>query len=203
MINLLPTDTKQDLLYARRNTRLLHWIIACSLALAGVGLIVSAGYLYMQKSIVSHSRQVEAATKDLQVQRLEATSKELDEISANTKLVVQVLSREILFSKLLRQLGASLPEGTALNRLLVDKVEGGLQITASARDFEAASQIQVNLQDPNNQIFEKADIVGINCSDGATASVYPCNVTLKALFGKNNQYFYIAPSQTTSRSDTP
>lgn len=202
IINLLPPDSKQELTYARRNTHLLHWIVACSAALLGVGLIVSIGYLYIQKSITDYSRQVEQTTTNLQVQKLEETSKRLDEISSNTKLVVQVLSREVLFSKLLKQLGASLPANTALTKLVVDKVEGGLQISASAKDFKAASQIQVNLQDPKNKIFEKADIDGITCSDTATKQ-YACDVTLKALFGKNNQYYYIAPTTSPAGSMKP
>jgi hypothetical protein len=95
-----------------------------------------------------------------------------------------------------------LPANTALTKLVVDKVEGGLQIAASAQDFNAASQIQVNLQDPKNQIFEKADIDSITCSAGLT-SQYPCDVTLKALFGKNSQYFYIAPKPTKSTGVQP
>jgi Tfp pilus assembly protein PilN len=200
MINLLPSAIKDELLYARRNTRLRSWIITSAAALIGVGLLISGGYLYMQKSISDLNSQVAQASDGLKAQKLDQTSKQVDEISANTKLVVQVLSREVLFSKLLRQLGASLPAKTALTRLVVDKVEGGLQITAAAQDFNAASQIQVNLQDPKNQIFEKADIVGIDCASGTVAQ-YPCNVTLKALFGKNNQYFYIAPPTKSTTSE--
>lgn len=193
MINLLPADIKEDMLYARRNTAMLRWLLASMISLCGVGLIIIGGYLLMNRDINTYTKQVETATNNLKVQKVEDTQKRLEEISANTKLVVQVLSREILFSKLLRQLGAAMPAKSALTGLQIDKVQGGLQLSASAQDFNAATQVQVNLQDPNNKVFEKADINSITCSE-TSQKLYPCDVVLKALFGKNNQYLYITPT---------
>lgn len=195
MINLLPANIKEDMLYARRNTKMLRWLLASMVALCGVGIIVIGGYLYMHQSIASYTKQVEDSANNLKVQKVEDTQKRLEEISSNTKLVVQVLSREVLFSKLLRQLGAAMPANTALTGLQIDKVQGGLQLSASAQDINAATQIQVNLQDPTNKVFEKADINSISCSDTAKTQ-YPCDIILKALFGKNNQYLYITPSSS-------
>lgn len=196
MINLLPPDVRKNTLYARRNVILMRWVIACSGALVGIALIVSAGYVYLDQSSKSYAQKAEAARASLKAQKVDQTSKEIEEISNNTKLATQVLSKEILFSKLLRQLGASLPANTTLEQFQVDKVQGGLALKAAAKDITAATQLQVNLQDPTNKIFEKADIESISCVS-STDNPYPCSVQIRALFAKNNPYLYIAPTATT------
>lgn len=197
MINLLPTTIKQDIAYGRRNQKLRRWIIASVAALAGVGVIVVGGLLYINQSINQYTDQLAIAKQSLESQNMEATQKRVSDISSNTKLATQVLSREILFSKLLPQIASALPPNTALSSLQIEGVQGGLQLDASAADFNAATQIQVNLQDPKNGVFEKADINDITCGDDSTEEerLYPCTVSIRALFGKNNSSFlYIAPT---------
>jgi Tfp pilus assembly protein PilN len=199
MINLLPTGYRLTLLYARRNTILKNWCIAFIIVLAGAVLLVAGGYVFLQSEINKQSKALETSRQDLASQDIEGTRQRLDEISANTKLVLQVLQKEILFSKLLRQLGASLPPNTALTQVQIDEVKGGLTLQASAADINAATQLQVNLQDPNNKIFEKADIENINCGEEG-GGVFPCTVQLRALFAEENPYVYIPSSQTSANS---
>lgn len=195
MINLLPNDFKQDTSYARRNTVLSKWIVFGVAALAGVGLIILAGLFYMNQTIKSQTKAVEESRQNLQVQNVEGTQKKVEEISSNTKLATDVLSREILFSKLIRQIGSALPANTALKSLKIDKVDGGIQLDAAVADINAGTQVQVNLQDPQNGVFEKADINNITCGDKPDESTgLPCEATIQALFKKNNSYMYIAPS---------
>lgn len=198
MINLLPHDLKTDIVFARRNSRLRTWIIVSIIALGGVCAIVGGGVLYLQQTTKDYSKQLELSTQHLQDQKVEETQKRVAEISSNTNLTVQVLSREILFSKLIRKIGSTLPAGTALQSLQIDTIQGGIQLNAGATDFNSGTQIQVNLQDPKNGVFEKADINSIDCGgtvskDPATGSLFTCKVDLKALFSKNNDYVYIAP----------
>lgn len=198
MINLLPTNYKNDVKYARLNTKLRNWIAAFVFALAGTGLILAGGLIYMNKTSTDYSKRVAVAREQLQVQKVDETQKRIDEISNNTKLTLQVLSREILFSKLIRQLGSALPANTALSTLQIDEVKGGVQLDAYASDFNAGTQLQINLQDPQNGVFEKADINSITCGSQAAERVrLPCDVSIRALFGKNNPYVYITTPATT------
>ncbi len=103
MINLLPTDLKQQYVYARRNNHLRRWAVALVLGLVGVGLVTTAGLLYMQKSIDTSSSHVVRAQDSLHAQKLDQTRTHANDITTSLKLVVQVLSREVLFSKLLTQ----------------------------------------------------------------------------------------------------
>lgn len=199
MINLLPHQYKQEIGYARRNLHLRNWIVASAIALLGVLLIVAGGLFYLQTQINASKKQIEIAQQQLASQDLEGTQKRVKEISDNTKLATQVLSREVLFSKLIKQIGTTLPPNTALQSLKIDNAQNGVELNAGASDFTAGTQLQINLQDPKNGVFEKADINNITCGGNGSQtngrqSIFPCQIDLRALFSKNNSYLFIAPS---------
>lgn len=192
MINLLPPATKRDITYARRNARLLKWMFAIFVSMVGAITIILLGQLYLAQSVKSYQAQIEEGQERLKIQRIDETQTRVSEISANLKLVVDVLKRELLFSKVLRQVGAAVPSGTVLTELTLEKVQGGIDLTFEAKDFQTGSQILVNLQDPNNKVFEKADIEDITCAPNVLEGrVYPCQVNIRALFGDNSPYLFI------------
>lgn len=192
MINLLPPKVKEDIRYARHNKKLVSWALAMAASIVGILAIVGFGQLYLTQSVRTYERQISEGQERLRIQKIDETQKRVSEISGNLKLVVQVLSREILFSKVLRQVGAAIPSGAILTELTILKVEGGIDLTFEAKDYQTGSQILLNLQDPANKIFEKADIEEIRCTaeipDGQT---YPCQVSIRALFGDNSPYLFI------------
>lgn len=191
MINLLPTETKKGLIYARRNTQLRKWCIIFFAAIAGVVIIVVLGQLYMDRSIKSYASQAAATSEQLKNQKLEETQKKVTDISNSLQLVLQVLSREILFSKLIQQMGTAIPPGAALSDLSINKVEGGIDLRFNAADYSTATQVHVNLQDPGNKIFDKADLLNIVCvATGAPDPRYPCQVAIRAQFAKNNPFSF-------------
>lgn len=206
MINLLPPEMRENTIYARRNTKLLRWVVVLGGAIAAIFIIVIFGQLYIQQSSKSYAAQIEQTRQQLKVQKLEETQKKVEGISGSIKLAVQVLSKQVLFSALLKQIGSAIPEGAVLTGLSINKLQGGLDLTAAATDYNTATQVQVNLQDPNNKIFEKADIISVQCSTtaGSTTNVntgqstasdldekYPCKITVRALFSQNNPFLFI------------
>ncbi len=191
MINLLPTSLKQEYVYGRHNSVLRRWVFALLFGLIGVGIVTTGGMLYMQRSIDDYSHRALAIQDTLKLQKLDETRKHSEDITNSLKLVIQVLSREVLFSKLLTQIASVTPPNTSLTDLSISKVEGALEITAISSSFESATQLQVNLQDPNNKIFSKADIQNIVCNTNSTDPRYPCTVTLRALFSNNNPFLFI------------
>ncbi len=199
MINLLPPNIKQETLYARRNTKLLRWSSAIVVVIIGIGLIVGFGLLYLKKSTNAYTAQLADTTQQLKAQKLDQTSKRVQDISGSLKLVTQVLSREVLFSQLVQQIGAAMPANTVLTNLQISKLQGGIDLSAQAVDYKTASQIQINLQDPNNKIFAKADILNIACSSNGTGTLnskYPCIVVIRALFASNNPFLLINRGKT-------
>lgn len=199
MINLLPPSHKTTVTYARRNTVLKNWVLASCVGVAGLILVVAAGQLFISRSTHSWQKQVDATNQQLKDQKLEETQKKVADISDSVKLTTQVLSRQVLFSKLLAQIGAAIPSGTSLQSLSISSPEGGIDLTAVARDYQTATQIQINLQDANNKIFEKADIINVSCNnDTAKSSDYPCQVSIRALFAKDNAFQYATGSTKAS-----
>lgn len=192
MINLLPPEIKEQYIYARRNTLIRRWSTAVLIGIIGIVIVVFGGHLYIGQSIDAYQEQVQQTNDRLASQKLEETQKKVQNLSSTLRLVIQVLSREVLFSKLLKQVGSAMPPGSALQSLSINKLEGGLDLQAVASDYQTGTQVQVNLQDPANKIFDKADILSINCTGGeASDPRYPCQINIRALFAKDNSFTFV------------
>jgi Tfp pilus assembly protein PilN len=198
MINLLPPALKEEYRYGARNTVLLNWVVAFVVALIGLGVLATYGLVTIQKSSNTYATQVATAQAELDRQNLKGTEKQVKEISNDFQLVVKVLSKEVLFSQLLRQIATVIPSNAVLTGLNINQTSGGIDLTAAASNYNTATQLQLNLQDPDNKIFSKADIININCGSQAAASAYPCSVQIRALFSNNNPYLFINSNKAGS-----
>lgn len=190
MINLLPPDIKSQYRYARLNVGLRRWVIMFAIALVGLGIITTFGLLTIQRATVHYNKQIAASQAEFKREDFAGTQKQVQDISNSFKLVVQVLSKEVLFSQLIKQIGASMPKNANLTGLNINQVQGGIGLTANATDYKTATQVQVNLADPANKIFSKADIESIKCQ-GNPDPRYPCVITLRALFTNDNPFLFI------------
>lgn len=198
MINLLPPVIKTNYSYARRNVILRKWVVMCALALVGLGLIATGGLLAIQSNINSYNNKIAASQALLKQENFAGTENQVQDISNSFKLVVKVLGNEVLFSQLLKQMAAAIPQGANLTGLTINQTQGAIDITADATNYNTATQVQVNLTDPNNKIFSKADIVSVSCGGAAVSDPkYPCTVDIKALFAKNNPFLFINNKKVT------
>lgn len=194
MINLIPTSINDSVTYARRNRTLVRWIVACGIGLAGIIVVIGAGLFYINYQVNAYNTQVKEARAQLAAQDLDATQARVTEISNSVKLANQVLGRGIVFSKLLQAIGGVIPPGSALQNLnITSDLEGGIDLQFVAADYQTASQVQVNLTDEDNKVFEKADIQSISCASSSTESdefdsQYPCQINIRALFAKDSPY---------------
>jgi Tfp pilus assembly protein PilN len=191
MINLLPDELKENHTYARHNRQLLRWVWAMVAGLGGMVVITAAGIFYMNQSVNNLSAQVQHGQELLTSQHVDQVKKQTTDISNNLKLVVQVLSNEVLFSQLLKQVGTITPPNVVLTGLSISKTQGALDLNIASADYNAATQMQVNLQDPHNKIFSKADIITINCNSTNADPKYPCTAGIRALFTTNNPFLFI------------
>lgn len=199
MINLLPPEFKQGYTYARYNRHLLHWIVSFVIAIAGIVVITAGGMLLMQNSIDSYKTRISSAQAQLASQNLTGVEEQVTTISNNLKLMVKVLSKEILFSKLLTQLGTITPSNVELTGLTISQAQSAIEVTAQATDYNAATQLEANLSAPNNQVFSKADLVSITCVSGVQKQQlanpnYPCTADIRAAFTNNNPFLFINAS---------
>lgn len=192
MINLLPPEIKSSYRYARRNLHLYHWVLALGFALVGALIITAVGFVYLHQSTTSYRKDVAVSRENLKKQNFDDVQKQVKDASNNIKLATQVLSKQVLFSELLNRLSSLLPRDTVLTSLAISQAQNGLDITAEAKSYDAAAQLQVNLADPKNNIFSDADIVTISCPDKPSNPDYPCSVTIRAQFLKDNPFLFVS-----------
>src|ERR1700739_103726 len=105
MINLLPSEIKLGYHYARRNVVLRRWVVMCLVALVGLGAITTYGLLTLRTATDNNNRQIAAAQALFKHEDYAGTQKQVQDISNSFKLLVQVLSKEVLFSSLIKQIG--------------------------------------------------------------------------------------------------
>jgi hypothetical protein len=192
MINVLPPDVKQGYGYARRNVVLRRWVIIIVVTIIGLGAITTYGLLAFQQSGRENDRQIAKSQASLQKEHFGAAQQQVKDMNSSFKLVLKVLSQEVLFSQLIKQVAVAVPAGANLTGLTINQSQAAIDISANAVDYNTATQVQVNLADPKNKIFSKADIVNINCgTTGNGNSAYPCTVTMRALFAANNPFLFI------------
>ena len=192
MINLLPPQQKESYRYARRNVGLRRWLVAFAIALIGLGGLTTFGLLTLQQSTVTQNKQIDAAKAAFKADNFKGTQAEITNISNSFKLVVKVLSNEVLFSRVLQQIGTITPNKVSLTDLVINDTHGGIDISATAPDYNSATQLQINLADPKNKLFSKADILDITCNPPAADNVdRECVVRIRALFATNNPFLFI------------
>jgi Tfp pilus assembly protein PilN len=204
MINLLPPDFKENYHYARRNNRLVRWVVFMSLGFVGLAALSGLGTIYLNTTASDYNQQVSVMETSLSNQKQSETEKQVIEISNDLKLALQVLSKQVLYSQMLKQLATIIPSNAALSSLAINQDQNALDITANTIDYTAATQLQVNLADPTNQIFSKADIINITCptaANGTQAKRLPCTVTVRALFNTKNPFLFT--SNTTATGAKP
>jgi hypothetical protein len=190
MINVLPPELKKEYSYARRNAGLLRMAGWIGVGLAIMALIIAAGLVYLQQSANDYKDLAAATNSRLESQDLAGVQKEAKGISDDIKLAVQVLEREVLFSQLLSRLAQVTPGGVTLQTITLTELQGGLDITAKSVDIPSATQLQVNLSDPANNIFEAADLVNTNCAP--SDDKYRCTSVIRAQFTPDSPYYFIA-----------
>lgn len=204
MINLIAPEAKQDILYARKNTSLRRVLLNCYLLLLVLIGVIGFGYFWIDRTASSLESQATSAKEAITSQNLSEVQQKAESISNSLKLINQVLSKQILFSKLFRQMGSIMPAGSALSQISVEKIEGGISFSADARDANTASQVQINLSSAEAKLFDSVDIINLDCAGTETTSsaAYPCTVSLRAQFAKNSGFYFIENKKTTTEGAT-
>lgn len=193
MINLMPPDQKEALAYARRNSQLVRVMIVIFFVLVGALVITGGSLFYLRQNNASIQRSITDSKADLTAQNETEVLQQAKNMSDNLKLALDVLSNEVLFSQLLNKIGEIMPSGTVLENLsLTNEVFGvGIDLQIGARNYETGSRAYVNLNDKQNNLFEKADLLDINCNDESREGGYPCLVNIRALFAKDNPFLLV------------
>lgn len=198
MINLLPPEVKQEITYGRRNNVLVRWIVAVIIVIAGIGFMTIFGLFYINQNVKSQQKVAKIAQQSIDNRNLEATKNELQSLSDKIKTIVQILNRQLLFSKMLTTIGGILPGGAVLSDINLTTSDLAIDLSLATIDRAAATQAFININDPKNNFFDKADLVSIIC-EGTGSKKYPCTARIRVTL-KNDSSFYFLNSVKTNGS---
>jgi hypothetical protein len=198
MINLLPPESKQQIAYARKNRVLVRWITAVFFVAIGVACITLFGQYYISKNS-SNLRAVAVETEQrIANQNLESTQKEIETLSNNMKTVLQILNKQLLFSKVITKIGSVLPVDSALTGVNLSATDSAIELEIVSSNRTAASQAFVNISDPKNGLFEKADLLSVECPK-APSRTDPCTTAIKVVIKTDSSFYYLNSVSGASR----
>jgi Tfp pilus assembly protein PilN len=203
MINLLPPELKKEYRYARLNHRLVEWVVAFVFGIIGVAVITGVGIFLMQQSSTQYQAKIASSQTQLENEHYKDVKQHVAKISRNLRLMVDVFSKEVLFSKLLTRLGNVTPSGAELTNLTISDDQQAINITADTTGYGAATQLQTNLSNPKNRIFSNADLISISCTkqkSGKKKKTYPCQATIRALLTKDSPFLFINAKKASTPS---
>lgn len=204
MINLMPNDIKEQLVYGRRNRLLLRWMFAVFMVIVVVAAMTVFGQYYINRNVNSLQAVAKITKQRIEDQNLAAVQKDILTLSNNFKIVTQLLSKQLLFSKMFVKIGGIIPNGAILNSITLSTTNSALDLNVVATNREAATQAFVNISDPKNGLFEKADLISVNCTSktdapststsaasSAMASKYPCTALIKVVLTNDSSFYFL------------
>ena len=212
MINLLPTSIKEQIIYGRRNRTLIYWLLAVVVVIGGISGMTVFGQIFINNN-ANGLQAVAQVTKDrINEQDLTSTRKDIQALSSNFKTVTQLLGKQVLFSKIFNKIGSIMPEGAILSSITLSTSSDSLDLNVISVDKESATQAFVNISDPKNGLFEKADLVSVGCTPSTqeanptnpvavSQSKYPCSASIKVIIKTDSSFYFLSSLTDNTEND--
>lgn len=205
MINLLPTKVKENITYGRRNRILVRWVWAMVIVICGVVAMTVFGQYFINKNVRSLEAAAAVTQTRIEKQNLAGTQKDIQTLSNNFTTVTQLLSKQVLFSKIFNKIGSIMPSGAYLSGITLTTSSTSMDINVLATSREAATQAFVNISDPKNGLFDKADLISVTCQSNNTNSTasttpsspttqkkYPCTALIKVTMKTDSSFYFLS-----------
>ena len=190
MINLLPSEVKQDIGYARRNKVLWTWIVILWLFLVAVVAIIAVGTFFISQRAGNLNRLVTISEQRVKDQNLTDYQKKAEVFSNDLNTAVKLLENQLLFSKIIRTIGSVLPPGVTLGTLDYSVEDDILTLNVEAKDQRAISTAFENISNGrqiSNNLFTKADLLKVDCN----SDEQKCTGSIVVLLNKNSEFYLL------------
>lgn len=180
MINLLPPDTKSQIVAGRTNRLLFRYnimvLIAIAFLLAAIGLV----YFYIGNARASAERSIEENI--LKAGDYSSVEAEANAFKQNLASVKQILDNDVAYTKVILEIASVLPSGIVLDTLNLDSATFGTPttLTANARDYQTVLTLKDSLQ--KSSLFSDVSIQTISSGE---AGSYPITATLSVTIRKD------------------
>lgn len=199
MINLLPLENKQEIIYGRKNRSLLNWIISLLMLLLVILVITLVGIYYIDSREKSLQRLIDISNQRVDSQDLKSFQKKAEVFSNDLNIAVKLLEKQLLFSKLIKATGSTLPQGVVLSNLDYNADDEVLTLNIigkNQQDITIAFNNISTSKDTNISLFSKADLVSVNCNFEENE----CNGSIVALLNKTSD-FYLFNTAVSSKEN--
>ena len=197
MINLMPDDMRQEINYARRNYLLLKWMSAIFVVIVFVGLMTIFGQYYIKGNTQNLQKTAEITEARINSHNLSSTRTSIQNLSNNFVTITQLLKKQLLFSKMFVKIGSIIPQGAILRGItLSPTTSAAIDLNVIAVNREAATLAFVNISDPQNGLFDKADLLSVSCNDitaqtEALSAKYPCSSIIKVVIKTDSSFYFL------------
>ena len=175
MINLMPDHLKKEIHSARVNVILSRYIVVVLLAFAFLVLLLAGTYIVLTQTKMSAKQLIDANASKAAV--YSDTKTQVDALSGRLSETKVLLDQEVLYSKVLINIGQQMPEGTVLSGITLDSASfAGTPITlkAYAKTTEAAVSLREKFQ--SSPIFTGVNFESVSDTDGISG--YPVSVSM-------------------------
>lgn len=182
MINLLPYDTKRQIIAGRTNVLLVRYLILIGISIVFLAAVSAAVYFVLMNSRDSALGAVktnEAKESVYSSVQAEATTFRTNLASAST-----ILSQSVPYSNVMISIAEALPPGVVIDSLTLSAATLGVPITLNAHAKSNTAALQLKTNFTNSPIFSNVSIQSLTSAPATATSGYPIGITLNVTINK-------------------
>jgi Tfp pilus assembly protein PilN len=182
MINLLPTDSKEEIRAARTNLILVRYII---ILVAAVAFIMGAMYAtYAVLGFTKQNSEQIIESNDVKADVYSTTKAQVDTLSASLAQTKLLFDEEVKYSKVFVNIAQSMPAGTVFGKIaLTDASFKGSPTTAKVYAKTSADAVMLRQNFQKSPMFTNVTFQSIVESGGGIEG-YPVSVDMTFILTK-------------------
>jgi len=162
MINLLSPALKEQIKYSRRNRAALHYLklTIIILILLGGSFILSIYYL----NTIIDSANISTAEKTKTIHSYDADLTQAQDVAKRLTSINQITSKQTHFYLIIRELGASMPKGVAMDGIALNSdLTQPVTISVTGPSYESILTFKDNLA--GSSIIDSVTLSNLGTSD--------------------------------------
>lgn len=182
MINLMPDAEKMEIRAGKVNVVLVRYIIIIVLAFSFLVLLLIGSYLLLRQNKASAQQVIDANAAKAQV--YSSTKQQVDALSTSLTQAKTILDKEILYSKVLTNIGQQMPAGTVIDKLTLSSASfTGTPTTIRAYAKTSADVVALREKFQSSPYFTNVSFDSISDTSGGIKD-YPVSVSMTLTFTK-------------------
>ena len=175
MINLLPYDAKKEIRAARLNVILSRYIIVTLLAFVFLVLLLGGSYVILTQTKNSAEQLIDVNSSKADV--YSTTKAQVDSLSAGLSETKLILDKEVLYSKVLINIGQQMPPGTVLGSVTLNTASfAGTPVTLKAYAKSTDDAVALRQKFQTSAIFSNVNFDSVSGAGGIDG--YPVGVSM-------------------------